>query len=64
MTVGAPDANGSPGHGFHCGSKCFGDLPRLTPARIENWQARAIDALAFFAWVDFEIPMDSPKQEA
>jgi hypothetical protein len=63
MTVIATHAKDSPGYRFHRCSKRAGDLQWLTTAGVEDWQARIRRFFAFFSRFDFEVPMDSSKQQ-
>jgi hypothetical protein len=63
MTVIATHAKDSPGYRFHCCSKRSGDLQWLTTTGVEDRQARIRRAFAACAKLDFEVPMNSTKQQ-
>jgi hypothetical protein len=63
MTVIATHAKDSPGYRFHCCSKRSGDLQWLTTTGVEDRQARIRRFFALFSGFDFEVPMNSSKQQ-
>jgi hypothetical protein len=63
MTVIATHAKDSPGYRFHRCSKCSWDLQWLTTTGVEDRQARIRGFFAFFSGFDFEVPMNSSKQQ-
>jgi hypothetical protein len=63
MTVIATHAKDSPGYRFHRCSKRAGDLQWLTTAGVEDWQAGICRFFASFPGFDFEVPMNSSKQQ-
>jgi hypothetical protein len=64
MTVIATHAKDSRGHSLNCRSKFLGDLQWLTTAGVEDRQARIRRFIAFFSGFEFEVPMNSSKQQA
>jgi len=63
MTVIATHAKDSLGYCLNCRSKFFGDLQWLTSAGVEDREARIRRFFAFFRGFDFEVPMNSSKQQ-
>jgi hypothetical protein len=63
MTVIATHAKDSPRYCLNCRSKFTGDLQWLTTAGVEDWEARIRRFFAFFPGFDFEVPMNSSKQQ-
>jgi hypothetical protein len=63
MTVIATHAKDSPGYCLNYRSKFLGDLQWLTTAGVEDREARTCRFFAFFSGFDFEVPMNSSKQQ-
>ena len=63
MTVIATHAKDSPGYCLNCRSKFLGDLQWLTTAGVEDRQAGIRCFFVFFPGFDFEVPMNSSKQQ-
>jgi hypothetical protein len=63
MAVIATHAKDSPGYSLNCRSKSLGDLQWLTTAGVEDRQTRIRRFFALFSGFDFEVPMNSSKQQ-
>jgi hypothetical protein len=63
MTVIATHAKDSRGYRFHRCSKRSGDLQWLTTTGVEDRHARIRRFFALFSGFDFEVPMNSSKQQ-
>jgi hypothetical protein len=63
MTVIATHAKDSLGYCLNYPAKFLGDLQWLTTAGVEDRQARIRRFFAFFSGLDFEVPMNSSKQQ-
>jgi hypothetical protein len=63
MTVIATHAKDSLSYCLDCRSKLMGDLQWLTAAGVEDREARIRHFFAIFSGFDFEVPMNSSKQQ-